>query len=160
MSLRFKMNWPAHITKQYMLCSPNVHVQRPVIFIIMFFTRRRCCLIGWVCWWSLSISGGPHALDSVAVASPSLSWLLGIPAQLWLLWLYLSLAKMSQYNFPVLLLIYFVVFCPLIIVFYLFQVRTFAACSLRSFQKSAECQQIFYGHEVSHEQSSLQPFLE
>lgn len=74
-------------------------------FIIMFFPRRRCRLTGWVCSWS--VPGGPHGLDGVAVAfsrSVSISFSFTSPH---------LLCGISS----------------LLIVLYLFQIRTSAVCS-------------------------------
>lgn len=38
--------------------------------------------------------------------------------------------------------------------------KDFCSLQLKSFQKQLECQQVFHNHEVSCEQSNLQPFLE
>lgn len=63
--------------------------------------------------------------------------------QPWLWRLYLSSAKVSQYNFPPLLLIFFVVFCPLIIVFSSFPNKGFCCLQPQILRKASEPPQTF-----------------
>lgn len=145
MSLRFKLNQLAHIAKQTCVAFPR----RARCSYLSFLSscslpRRKCHLMGRVCWQSLSVHPrwpswpGPCCCTLIPLGLGCWESQPG-----WLLWLYLSLTKVSQYHFPPFLLIYVVVFCPLIIVFCLFQIRTFASVASSPFRNHQSAHKYF-----------------
>lgn len=136
-------------------------VKLPVIFIIMFFTQEKVPFDGSSV---LAVSLCPSQVALMAwtvLLHPysSWSWLLRIPTRV-------TFMTVPFFNQSV--SISFSSFSPHLRCgilssdnsFLSFPNKDFCVCSLKSFQKSSECPQVFYGYEVLHEKSNLQLFLE